>query len=368
MLPDEHRPKSKEGIACLSTKVNIKALDDVDIREIIKRWRKFSFLRELYMNGDLFREYEDFRQRSLIRANLSAGTGIPLMEPGDARGGIKTAQTKQDRLFIPGFKRRFHRGIVQHAVAIGCLQFARRAIDLPLAPADFDPAADSDAQNFKTLVTSLWSKHAVEYCDEFNCLFTEILLHSKIDFLETFDFLYVFLLPKILPFEGLASWTRNITGEYPYTDNAAKQQFTIEEWQAFLDLSRWVLQPHDLVELIEKRAWTGTYPADKSMYMQTRGMFERGESIDDSRVICGRKQMVTDLRDSSGFVLKDAEDQCWWDHIRVRCGSIFLAGSMSRYREELEKLKEAEIRDFGEGPMAAAETWRATIPFFHKEI
>lgn len=334
MLPDEHRPRSEEGIACLATKVNDKALDDVDIREIVERWRKFSLLRELYTNDKLFGEYEGFRQRSLIRANLLGGTGTPLMEPADARGGIETigtTQMKQDRRFIPGFKRRFHRSIVLHAMAIGCLQFARRATDLPLPPADFDPDADSDTKKFKTLVISLWSKHSVEYCDEFKGLFTEILLDTKIDCLELFDFLYVFLLPKILPFEGLASWTKNNEGGSPYADNVANQQFDIEDWQAFLGLSRWVLQPHDLVELIENRAWSGVYPADKVMYMQTRGMFERRESIENSRVICGREQMVTDLRDSSGFVLKDAEDQCWWDRIRIRCGSIFLAGSLSKY-------------------------------------
>lgn len=146
--------------------------------------------------------------------------------------------------------------------------------------------------------------------------------------------------------------------------NVANHELDLADWHAFMDLSRWALQPHDLVELIENRAWTGTYPADKSMYMQTRGMFERGESTDRCRAICDREVMVGNLRSTPGFMLKDAEDLCWWERIRVHCGSTFLAESLSRYEEDLEKLKEAEGQEFGEGSMAAYQASRAALPIF----
>lgn len=369
VLPDEHRPKAEEGLACISTKVDVKALKDADIWEITKRWRNFSFLRDLYTDGGLFEEYENFRHCSSYWPNLSPGTGIPLMKPADAHGGIKTTHTKQDRFFDHGFKGIFHKSVVLHSMAIGCLQFARRAIDLPVDFADLDldddPDADSDAQRFEHVVIGLWKKFGIAFYGGFSGQYLELPLLAKIDCLETFDFLYAFLLPKILPFEGLASWIENDAGQYPYNDDVlAQQQFGIDEWHAFLDLSRWVLQPDDLVELIENKAWTGTYPADRSMYMQTRAVFERGERGSGFRIICDREQMVKDLRNSPGFVLEDAEDQCWWDHLRVHCGSIYLAESLSKYREDLEKLKAMEGRAFGQGPTAAYQASRGAVPIF----
>ena len=58
-----------------------------------------------------------------------------------------------------------------------------------------------------------------------------VLLDFKIGCLEIFDFLCVFLLPKILPFEELELWAGQDVEGYPYTDNVANQRFGIEEWQ-----------------------------------------------------------------------------------------------------------------------------------------
>ena len=352
VLPDEYRPKAKECIACMTTKVDMKALDDADIQEIVIRWRRFSFLRELYMDENLFEEYEEFRSASLS-PNLSDSEEIIPMTPRRAHGGIKKTHIKQYHLFITDFKRRFHKCVVLHSLAIGFLHFASHAIDVPNRSTDFD----SDARKLETVVVALWIKHELEFSGEYTGRMTELPLVAKIDCLEVFDFLYMFLLPKILPLEGIALWLENDTGEYPFI-----------AWENFLDLSRSVLQPLDLVELIENRAWTGSYPADKIMYMQTRGMFEgpEAESMHDYRIACVRQQMVTDLRNSPGFVLKKAKELCWWDRIRAGSGSSFLAESLSIYRDDLEKLKKAEGRDFGEGPMEAGHARLAALPMFRE--
>lgn len=263
------------------------------------------------------------------------------MGPADARGGIKTSNTKHDRVLDSLFKGTIHRSFVLHSMAIECIRFARRAIDLPVDHEKPETDADLDSRKFENVIRDLWDKQGIECWGGSNGQSVEFLLKTKMECLEIFDFLYAFLLPKILPFEILVPWIGYDAGEYPYAeDMLSPRHFRKEEWQAFLDLSRWVLQPHDLVELIEERAWTGDYPADKSMYMQTRGMFERGESGNDCRLFCDGDSIVEDMRYSIGFVLKVTEDRRWWDKLRVDCGSIFLADNLSKYGEGLEKLRE----------------------------
>ncbi len=350
-LPDEYKPEAIECIACMTTEVDMKALNDADIREIVIRWRRFSFLRKLYMDENLFEEYEEFR------SNLSSPE-LPLitMKPRKARGGIKTTHMKQYHLFVPDFKSRFHKCVVLHSITVGLLHFASRAIDLSdtIFPTDYN----LDAHGLVCVVKALWRKHDIEFDGDYKDQIPALPLVAKIDCLEVFDFLYMFLLPKILPFKGLASWTEDNMGEAPYND--------VYKWYDFLDSSRWVLQPLDLVELIQNRAWTGSYPADKTMYMQTRGMFERRRSTHDYRVLCTRYFMVKDLRNSPGFVLKRAEDECWWDRIRAGSGSSFLAESLSIYREVLEKLKKAEGREFGEDQTEVSDARLAALPMFRE--
>lgn len=310
----------------MTTEVDMKALDDADIREIVIRWRRFVFLRNLYMDEKLFKEYEEFRSVS-FSPDLSDSEEINPMTPRRARGGIKTTHIKQYHLFIPDFKSRFHKCVVLHSIAIEFIHFASRAIDVPNRSTDFE----SDARKLESVVVALWIKHEIDFSGEYSGQMTELPLVAKIDCLEVFDVLYMFLLPKILPLEGIALWLEKDTGEYPFI-----------AWENFLDRSRSFLQPLDLVELIENRAWAGSYPADRTMYMQTRGMFEGRESMHDFRMVFVRQQMVTDLRNSPGFVLKKAKELCWWDRIRAGSGSSFLAESLSIYREDLEKLEKAE--------------------------
>ena len=78
---------------------------------------------------------------------------------------------------------------------------------------------------------------------------------TKVDCLELFDFLYLFLLMKVLPHERLESWIGEDDDEDPYRwragNQATRDRFAVR-WDCFLSNCRWVLQPHDLAELIER--------------------------------------------------------------------------------------------------------------------
>lgn len=328
-------------MACMTSKVDKKALKDADVQEIIRRWRKFSFLRELYTDRNLFKDFESLRQRSLYASNLSPETGTPLTEPSQDHGGIETNHVEQDRLFNPSFKYCFHKCIVLHSTAIACLKFARRAINQTISPVDSFPDLDADARKLESIVERLWQKHATDFGGESGAL----RLSCKIQCLEVFDFVYGFILPKVLPIERLAeltSWEGNDEqGEYPYDDIYFVQGIDLEYGRTNLFRSRRILQPQDLVELLENGAWNRTKLVEKSMHLQTRGTFGNEEEKQGfwPRI---RSQ---DLRQNPRLS-NNAEDPCWWDIIRVRCGSSFLTESLSSYREDLEKLKSRYGREF----------------------
>ena len=73
--------------------------------------------------------------------------------------------------------------------------------------------------------------------------------------------------------------------------------------------SRWVLQLHHLIEPIENTClkWYSSAGEIYVCYMQTQAMFEGAESTNDCRVMYDTKHTVRDLRNSIGFVLRDAE-------------------------------------------------------------
>lgn len=56
--------------------------------------------------------------------------------------------------------------------------------------------------------------------------------------------------------------------------------------------------------------------------MQIQAMFEGGESTNDCRVMYDTKHTVRDLRNSTGFVLRDAEDRVFetWRLLKFRWG------------------------------------------------
>ena len=177
---------------------------------------------------------------------------------------------------------------------------------------------------------------------------------TKIDCLEIFDFLYLFLLDKMIPYERLASWIGKDASVYPYcwwaihTD--IRDAFPIEGWDKLLSTCRWALEPRDLGQLVQNRAWVGdnTYPPDKVMYMQVRGNFETGDGREAlmSRPSL-RNRMVLGLHCTRWLELVYDVETCWWDQLRVRLGSPFLLNAIPTYLAEIGELEiAAREREF----------------------
>ena len=179
-------------------------------------------------------------------------------------------------------------------------------------------------------------------------------LTDRLDGLKIYDFLYVFLLRKLIPHNQLGSWTNLGSRTWPYNSEGFLRHAhaRTHEWYHLLLESRRVLMSQDLANLVCKRAWTAeaTFPPeDRAMYMRVRGMFDTDVDSDiDWQSYQDRYAMVQTLHPESLFENVEPEEPCWWDQARLLSGSPFLPGATSSFgagvsRIDVEKLTEQSL-------------------------
>ncbi|KAL9132678.1 MAG: hypothetical protein Q9175_006142 [Cornicularia normoerica] len=98
----------------------------------------------------------------------------------------------------------------------------------------------------------------------------DLEMYMKADNLEVFDFLYMFLLQKILPFEIFAACTEADAMHWSeeggfVVDEEDDAPIDVQKWHTFLSDCRRSYQPLDVVDLIKGKAWAAdaNHPADK---------------------------------------------------------------------------------------------------------
>lgn len=111
------------------------------------------------------------------------------------------------------------------------------------------------------------------------------------------------------------------------------------------------------MNLIKGKAWAADsdYPPDKSMYLRVRGVFGAGESesidwcyfFERAPIVyylCPMKTSVFNLSH------QDTELPCWWDRVRLACGSSFAVGFEKKYDTEIGKMLEQEKQEDSQDP------------------
>lgn len=334
-----NRPPLVAYTSVLDLKDSKKELSGGLIQDIEIRWKQFSFLRGLYVDNLISDEFEISRAYFDSEVLWDARESVKkITDASIQRSHFNHSQFEQNRHFGPEFKARFHRSLCLHSMAILGLRFGKASRDQPLDHG-VRPTNESQkvAADVKDSIGDLWRKKSVIAGGKTTVLNGD----TKIECLEVSDFLYPFLLKKIVPYERLASWTRGNAGDYPYRwiieDMGGEDPFTIEERYDFLSYCCGVLEPHDLAELIDNRAWVGddTYPPDKGMYMQIRGMFD-GEGPGDAGwdISFSRTGMMRELQYDAMFEKAGAREIFQWDELRLRLGSPFLPDAMLKYSAE----------------------------------
>ena len=338
-LPEEKRPKGHVLVKCLESKRTHGRLAETSITDIALRWQQLRYLRELYLDDLLSKEFDLFRSR-FASESLSEETRAAIYEPGIIKSSDTMSRLERSRGFDRNFKARFHKSLCLHSIAIISRSIAETSRDQLISspshtPRDEDIDEDA-AQVIADTVGVLWDKGSLD-------------LGSKLDCLEVFDFLYIFLMRKLLPLEQLNSWTEENLDDWPY--ERVEHETEIESWYSFIGHAEWHLQPVDIVDLIKERAISGaSYPRDKSLHMRVRGMFDVGDGGGmDWYTGFERDSMVDALR--SGLRIQQFENidrwyrwwdrPRWWDQVRLRSGRPFEVGFQSKYLSEILEYEQA---------------------------
>ena len=337
-LPAEDRPDPTVFKNCLYSDARCDKLSDNEIDDIVKRWRRLKLLQRLYLDTQVSEEFEAWR--SAFVSDLSAGARAEILKPGITTSGNAASIQEQSQRYGPEFKGRFHKSLCLNTIAVASLQLAKTCRQVLGDGLELE--LDEDVG---TAVSDLWTRSRIFV----NGSAKDLDVCTKADTLEVFDFLYMFLLPKMVHnFEWkMDLWNCGNADNWPlecgYHEKTGGVAGSKQGWYELLEDCRQCLQPSDLVDLIQHRTWTSPYPHDKSVYLSQRGMFEGGENeFIDWHTYFERSPIVGGLLPMSDeiFGYQGTELPNWWDRVRLIVGSPFGEGFEDKYEAEIGKLIE----------------------------
>ena len=313
--PDELRLSGSVCLDCFDKDYTDTPLTDVQVDEISKRWWKLGILRDLYLNEAISRDFEEYRIEMVDDTEYQRVDGSRPMIEESLELAIQGYPTLEHGL---DFKARFYQSLCLHSIALATLSHAAYSRDQ--IQITNDPPNLIGERLFYT-AGELWQKIRVVL----NGRAVELSHDVRFDCLEIFDFLYFFLLEKVVPVSALESWFAGAADLYPY---AALEDTPLENWDGLLRYYRLTLQPSDIVDLVKHKTWRAesNFPADKTNYMCERGLFDYG--VDDAADFFSswrRGSMIDEapcgLGSLSDFL--DENNSRSWDELRVKLGSPF---------------------------------------------
>ena len=258
------------------------------VDDISLRWDHFSFIRGLYVDARVSHEFKRFRAH--FASDLSVEAKATIVKKGLPGSSLDSShfnhcQFERNNRFGPDFKARFHRSLCLHSMAILGLRVGKVSKDQPQAEGTATRIeSEMFATEVKTSIEDLWIKK----CVVTGGTTTFLNRDTKIDCLEIFDFLYMFLLKKVVLHEQLASWIGRPTTYYPgnYTDYDyyTKHDLGIQGWYHWLICFRLVLEPEALKDYVDHKIWDkdedGSFSQLKMKSIRDRAMFDPGPEGD----------------------------------------------------------------------------------------
>ena len=321
-VPDELRLSGTVCLACFDEDYTTTPLTDVDIDEISIGWQKLGILRDLYLDEAISRDFEKYKVQFVSQ-------GPRYLKPNGLRPIIEESpelaiESNANHKYAPDFKVRFHRSLCLHSIALSTRSHAKYSRDQ--AQMKGDPPNRIGDRLLDTAVDS-WVKRNIVL----NAHPVQLGACTQIDCLEIYDFLYYFLLEKVIPLSALESWTAEAADRYPYDDYYDNPEGSLQSWFSLLGYCRWALQPLDIVDLVKHKTWRAesNFPADKTEYMCERGLFDLGGHGAADFFTCFTRHVMINAAPyglSSGGTIADELKSCLWDELRIKLGSPFRPG------------------------------------------
>lgn len=232
---------------CINASWKDRSLTDQEIRIITTRWRKLGLLRDLYVSQRMSTEYEAFRIR--FASSLSNETRASLVQPGVTSSDASSPPSRSTSINHSNLKARFYRSLCLHSIAISSLRLGLSCQDQTRNESHPQNAvgnqiAEATALAWDNSVITLGGRQVIPgHYDKVCCL-------------EIVDFVYLFILRKVIPFDKLDSWTMQDVEYWPYDrdDGSGVLEDQVTSWYSFLDFSRRTLLPWDIVDLISNNS------------------------------------------------------------------------------------------------------------------
>ena len=298
-------------------------MTEADVDEISKRWRKLGIVRDLYLDEAISRDFEKYRLLCLPQypASLEPRGIRPILEESPELA----IPSNPNHKYAPDFKARFHQSLCLYSIALATLSHAIYSRDWPETG---NGSPNLISERLSRILSDLWDKHQIVL----NGRPVQLGYHAQFDCVEISDFLYYFLLDKVIPFGALESWT---IGVY-FEEN-------LDYWYSLLHQCRFMLQPLDIVDLVKEKTWRAdsNFPANKTMYLCERGYFDRWLGPGDVHYPIIR-EFCCSLRTLGDKI--NHHESCPWEELRINFGSPFSPGFRQMLDLEASRVESGNVR------------------------
>ena len=308
-LEAEHRPLAYDFWRCTSVERYADNFTDAVIDEICTRWQASRVLKDLYLDPAVFAEFEAFRQKFIAASD--AWETFHIVSPGFEPVYLRERHSERPGLVCGrNFGSIFHQTLCLHSLGIAMRTVARATT-----------ASKPERMKMRERALCAWSKTYLDIWGQASELTPELQTQC----LETWDFIYHFLLRKLFPPNILEEWLTACSDDI-YLRNEFAELNPVPYWCLFMDRLRWGLYPHKVTEAVAARTWeeNSTFIIDEHVFMIMRESFDDLENIGvDWEFSFKKASCIPHLQLGGGSYLCEDKEHFWWDSCRIRFGSPF---------------------------------------------
>jgi len=288
---------------------------------IATRWSRLRVLRDLYLNEQIYQEFTQFRAQNA--ETMEDEERLHLTRPGIHLPRDASNQPHQSPLIVKDFTSRFHKCLC--LVHIGLV--SRHLGFMSINGTNDEPWELANDAWEKTAISCNGERYPLSVKDRAQCL-------------EIYEFIYLFLLRKVLTPARSRDWI----------EACGESRWPVDRWydwspSSYFELlghCLWVLDPPDVLDMIHHEAWSEkvSYPLNLTLYMRERGMLDLGSDNHDWFSCFRYEDMLLRLHDGYHSNVPGANSRqwlearalAWWRHSRKLHGSPFNASFPSSKR------------------------------------
>ncbi|KAL9620304.1 MAG: hypothetical protein Q9160_005203 [Pyrenula sp. 1 TL-2023] len=192
-------------------------------------------------------------------------------------------------------------------------------------------------------------------------------LQESLDMLEVYDFIYGFILRKILhPADSYPSWAEQKHGAGRYLRAHVPPRASLHEgWYKFVIDARMCLRPSHIIELFALHKWntSGSWPVNKTVYLRTTGFYDELKGVykiedvgTSPDTLNGVESIEDGIFNRLLSVTNGQFDEKTWKCYREKCWASDARGSVFEWDSPEQKI----IRRISDSVKATTE-WEASM-------